>query len=58
VAGLFVMALRQNLPERDARSLAFAALVATNLGLVLVNRSLSASVFAARVKIRLTCSTE
>jgi len=47
VAGLFVMALRQNLPEPDARSLAFAALVATNLGLVLVNRSLRASVFAA-----------
>ena len=47
VAGLFVMALRQNLPESDARSLAFAALVATNLGLVLVNRSLGASIFAA-----------
>jgi Ca2+-transporting ATPase len=41
------MALRQNLPEPDARALAFAALVAANLGLVLVNRSLSASVFAA-----------
>ena len=40
VAGLFIMALRQNLPEPDARSLAFAALVAANLGLVLVNRSL------------------
>jgi Ca2+-transporting ATPase len=47
VAGLYVMALHQNLPEPDARSLAFAALVAANLGLVLVNRSLSASVFAA-----------
>ena len=47
VAGLFVMALRQNLPEPDARSLAFVALVATNLGLVLVNRSLGASVFSA-----------
>ncbi len=47
VAGLFVMALRQGLPEPDARSLAFAALVATNLGLVLVNRSLGASIFAA-----------
>jgi Ca2+-transporting ATPase len=47
VAGVFVMALRENLPEPDARSLAFAALVATNLGLVLVNRSLGASVFAA-----------
>ena len=47
VAGLFVMALRQGLPEADARALAFTALVAANLGLVLVNRSLSASIFAA-----------
>src|SRR6516165_3275415 len=47
VAGLYVMALRQNLPEPDARSLAFAALVAANLGLVLVNRTHGASVFAA-----------
>jgi Ca2+-transporting ATPase len=47
VAGLFVMALRQGLPEPDARSLAFSALVAANLGLVLVNRSLGASIFAA-----------
>ena len=47
VAGLFVMALRQELPEPDARSLAFAALVAANLGLVLVNRTHGASVFAA-----------
>ena len=47
VAGLYVMALHQNLPEPDARSLAFVALVATNLGLVLVNRSLGASVFSA-----------
>jgi Ca2+-transporting ATPase len=47
VAGLFVMALRQGLAEPDARSLAFAALVATNLGLVLVNRSMGASIFAA-----------
>jgi P-type Ca2+ transporter type 2C len=41
------MALRQGLPEPDARSLAFSALVAANLGLVLVNRSLGASIFAA-----------
>ena len=47
VAGLFVMALRQRLPEADARALAFTTLVAANLGLVLVNRSLSASIFAA-----------
>ena len=33
IAGLYVMALRQNLPEPDARSLAFVALVAANLGL-------------------------
>jgi Ca2+-transporting ATPase len=50
VVGLFVMALRQGLPEPDARSLAFAALVATNLGLVLVNRSLDASPFAALLR--------
>ena len=50
IAGLFVMALRQGLPEPDARSLAFAALVATNLGLVLVNRSLTASPFAALLR--------
>jgi Ca2+-transporting ATPase len=47
VASLFVMALHQGLSEPDARSLAFAALVATNLGLVLVNRSLGTSVIAA-----------
>jgi magnesium-transporting ATPase (P-type) len=41
------MALHQQLPEPDARTLAFAALVTANLGLVLVNRSLTASVFAA-----------
>ena len=54
--GAVVLALRRRpvrhrtargLPEEDARALAFAALVATNLGLVLVNRSLGASLFAA-----------
>ena len=50
VAGLFVMALRRGLPEPDARALAFAALVATNLGLVLANRSLGASVSAALLR--------
>jgi len=47
VAGLFVAALRSGLPEADVRALAFAALVATNAGLVLVNRSESRSVLAA-----------
>jgi Ca2+-transporting ATPase len=50
VAGLFVIALRQGLPEPDARALAFATLVATNLGLVLVNRSLGTSVRAALLR--------
>jgi Ca2+-transporting ATPase len=39
VAVLFVVALREGFPAADARSLAFAALVATDIGLVLVNRS-------------------
>jgi len=47
VAAMFVVALHQGLPEEDARSLAFTALVATNLGLVLVNRSQGASLIAA-----------
>jgi P-type Ca2+ transporter type 2C len=47
VAALYVASLRRGLPEEDARSLAFAALVAANLGLVLVNRSHGASIFAA-----------
>jgi Ca2+-transporting ATPase len=44
------LALRRSLPEPDARALAFAALVATNLGLVLVNRSLGASIRAALLR--------
>jgi Ca2+-transporting ATPase len=39
VAVLFITALGRGLPEPDARALTFAALVATNLGLVLVNLS-------------------
>jgi Ca2+-transporting ATPase len=45
VAGLFILALGQGLPENDARTLTFAALVATNLGLVLVNRARDAHVW-------------
>jgi Ca2+-transporting ATPase len=47
VAGLFALALHQGLPEADARALAFVALVTSNLGLVLVNRSQRASLIAA-----------
>ncbi|HVB17207.1 MAG TPA: cation-translocating P-type ATPase, partial [Stellaceae bacterium] len=47
IAGLFIAALHRGLPEADARGLAFAALVATNVGLVLVDRAGNASVFGA-----------
>ncbi|HEV2334943.1 MAG TPA: cation-translocating P-type ATPase [Stellaceae bacterium] len=47
VAGLFMIALRQGLPDSDARALAFASLVATNIGLVLVDRAGTASLFGA-----------
>jgi Ca2+-transporting ATPase len=39
VAGLYVVSLYRGLPEADARALTFAALVVTNLGLVLLNRA-------------------
>jgi Ca2+-transporting ATPase len=47
VAAVFVAAVRRGLPDEEARSLAFATLVATNFGLVLANRSFSASLLAA-----------
>jgi Ca2+-transporting ATPase len=47
VATVFIVAVRRGLPDDEARSLAFATLVATNFGLVLVNRSFSASLVAA-----------
>jgi Ca2+-transporting ATPase len=47
VALLFIAALGRGLPEDEARVLAFAALVSTNVGLVLVNRSSAASLVAA-----------
>jgi P-type Ca2+ transporter type 2C len=47
VAGLFVTALDRGLPDNEARALAFAALVATNAGLVLVDRAAGASLIAA-----------
>jgi P-type Ca2+ transporter type 2C len=47
VAALFILALDRGLPEADARGLAFAALVATNAGMVLVNRTGRTSLFAA-----------
>lgn len=47
VASLFMSALGRGMPESEARALAFSALIATNIGLVLVNRSSRASVIAA-----------
>ncbi|MGC2413013.1 MAG: cation-translocating P-type ATPase [Stellaceae bacterium] len=47
IAGLFIIALYRGLPDADARALAFAALVATNIGLVLVDRAGNASLFGA-----------
>jgi Ca2+-transporting ATPase len=45
VAMLFVVAIRQELPESDARGLTFVALVVTNLGLVLINRTKGAELW-------------
>ena len=45
-AGL-VIAAHQGLPEDDLRALVFAALVLTNVGLILVNRSFSATLIGA-----------
>jgi len=47
VATVFIVAVRRGLPDDEARSLAFATLIATNFGLVLVNRFFSASLVAA-----------
>jgi Ca2+-transporting ATPase len=47
VGAVFVGALARGLPEDDARALVFATLVATNVGLLLVNRSFSASILDA-----------
>ncbi|MDF0495880.1 cation-translocating P-type ATPase [Bradyrhizobium yuanmingense] len=47
IAVIFVAALRSGLPPDEARTLAFIALVACVLALVLVNRSFSASFLSA-----------
>ena len=47
VVTLFVVALHQGLPDADARVLTFAALVVSNLGLVLVNRSQGTTILEA-----------
>jgi Ca2+-transporting ATPase len=47
IAGLYLLALGRGLPENDARTLAFTALVATNIGLILVDRAGGVSLLAA-----------
>jgi Ca2+-transporting ATPase len=47
VGTIYALALWQGLPEGDARAIAFLSLVLTNIGLVLVNRSFSASLLGA-----------
>jgi Ca2+-transporting ATPase len=47
VVALYGVALARAMPEAEARALAFVALVATNVALIFVNRSHSASVWMA-----------
>jgi Ca2+-transporting ATPase len=47
VAGIYVLSIRAGMPEDEVRALAFVSLVLTNLGLILVNRSFSASLISA-----------
>ncbi len=47
LAAIHVGALRLGMPENEARTLTFVSLVATNIGLILVNRSFSTSLLAA-----------
>jgi Ca2+-transporting ATPase len=47
VASIYVIALRNGLPEAEVRSLTFVSLVFTNVGLIFANRSFSASLIAA-----------
>jgi Ca2+-transporting ATPase len=44
VGAIYALALARGVPEDEARTLAFTSLAATNAGLVLVNRSFSASI--------------
>ncbi|MBX6322583.1 MAG: cation-translocating P-type ATPase [Rhodospirillaceae bacterium] len=47
IAAVFVLALRLGLSETEVRSLAFMSLVVTNIALIFVNRSFSASLWQA-----------
>jgi Ca2+-transporting ATPase len=47
VAAIYIWALEQGMPANEVRALAFVSLVATNIGLILVNRSFNTSLVAA-----------
>ncbi len=47
VGGIFVLGMRRGMPNDEVRALVFVSLVFTNIGLVLVNRSFSASLLSA-----------
>jgi Ca2+-transporting ATPase len=47
VGSVYFLGIRRGMPEGEVRALAFAALVLTNIGLVLVNRSFSSSLWRA-----------
>ena len=47
VGAIYVLALRSGMPENEVRALTFVSLVFTNGGLILANRSFSASVIGA-----------
>jgi P-type Ca2+ transporter type 2C len=47
LAAIYIVALRNGLPEDEVRALTFVSLVFTNLGLIFANRSFSASLLTA-----------
>jgi len=47
IAAIYLVALNRGMPEEEVRALAFFALVMTIVGLILVNRSFSSSLFTA-----------
>jgi Ca2+-transporting ATPase len=47
VGSVYAFGLQSGMPDGDVRALAFAILVLTNIGLILVNRSFSSSLWGA-----------
>jgi Ca2+-transporting ATPase len=47
VAAIYIVALRSGFPESELRALTFVSLVFTNIGLIFINRSFSASLWTA-----------